>query len=179
MIVDFSGAGPLIQGLGQSEIQDLDHSASRHHHVGRLHIAVNDSQSVGGVKRIANLTAYREDLGERKATLTQQGLQVVTSYELHGDERRPRFLADLVDNGHVGVSDGGSKLSFTDEPFPRVLTLKKLLGQDLQRHRPPQIDIPGFVDQTHAAGANGVDNLEVPQPAAGSQVLEMSVQTHS
>ena len=53
---------------------------------------------------------------------------------LHGDERAPVLLADVVDHADVRVVQRGGRTRFPPEPLQRLRVSRHIVRQEFQRH---------------------------------------------
>ena len=73
----------------------------------------------------------------------------------------PVGFADLVDDGDIGMLEGGRGARLLQQPRAAVGVVQQILGQDLERHFACQIDVEGAIDDAHAAAADFVEDLVV------------------
>ena len=89
--------------------------------------------------------------------------------KLHGDERLAVLLADVVNRADVGMIQRGSGLRFALKAGERLRVAGNLVGQELERDEAVQARVLGFVNDTHAAAAELLDDAVVrdgwPPPA--------------
>ena len=68
--------------------------------------------------------------------------------------KRPPFeLIDLVNSANVGMVQRRGGLRFAFESLQRELVLCQIFRKEFQRHKTPQLDIFGLIDNTHPAAA--------------------------
>jgi hypothetical protein len=77
----------------------------------------------------------------------------LTFQKLHGNEGLPFEFADVVNRTDVGMIEPGGRLGFTLETFQSLAILGQSLRQELERDKPVQPGVFGFVNYTHATGA--------------------------
>lgn len=94
------------------------------------------------------------------------------SPRIHGDERHAVGLADRVDDGDVRVLERRGRPCFLQQPFPSTGVVDQVLGKDLERHLPSQVQVPGAVDDAHAAPADFVEDFVVAERPANHGVGE-------
>jgi hypothetical protein len=82
--------------------------------------------------------------------------------ELHGEEAK--LFVDFKDGADVGVVQSGGGLGFLKEAFFHFGIVAR---QELQRHRPLQFLIFGFVDYAHAALAQFFEDAVVGDDLTG------------
>src|SRR5271169_4242455 len=78
--------------------------------VGGLDVAVDDSFAVGGIERVGNLNGDVEYGLSVQRAAGDAVLQRRPVQKLHGDERLPVLLTDVIDRADVGVTEGGRSL---------------------------------------------------------------------
>src|SRR5882762_2354872 len=80
--------------------------------------------------------------------LQRQAIQI-----LHGNERLPILLTDVVNRADVWMVQRRGGLRFALETGEGLRVSSDLIGQELQRNEAMQPSILGLVDHTHAATA--------------------------
>ena len=108
----------------------------------------------------ATCDAYSSAFATGSCLQPDQRVEPSAVHQLHGDERRPVVLVDLVDRDDVRVIEGGGGAGFLDEPAVAIGIGRRLGRQHLDRDRPAEPGVVGGVDNPHAAAANlGVDAI--------------------
>src|SRR4029078_998094 len=87
--------------------------------------------------------------------------------ELHHQEVAVFVTADIVDNTDVRMIQAGERLRLAFESGSRVRRIRDGLEQYLDRNRTFQTRITGFVDFSHATGANALDDFVVTESRSG------------
>ena len=77
----------------------------------------------------------------------------------HNDEVRAVDLVNAIDRDDVGVTEGRRGLGFLDKPPPAVRIGDLRRRQNLECHDAVQLPVADFVDHTHAAFAEQLDDL--------------------
>ena len=77
--------------------------------------------------------------------------------KLHGDERMPILLADLVNRADVGMVQRRRRPRLAPEPLQRLRVVCNLIGQKFQRNKPAQRSILGLVHHAHPSAAQLLD----------------------
>src|SRR6201993_1284183 len=94
----------------------------------------------------------------------------------HGDEAGTIALADLIDSADVGMVESRGGAGFSPEAFERGSVLSDVIGKEFQGDEPTEREVFGFVDHTHAATAELLENAVVrdglPDHACGGEVEE-------
>jgi hypothetical protein len=97
----------------------------------------------------------------------QPGPDAVAIDQLHGQEDLAAVLADLVDRDHVGMGQLGQRPRLAPDQLAGLGAAPLRRGTDAQqldRHRPVQLWIPGPVDRAHATLSEHLDHLEAADP---------------
>ena len=100
------------------------------HHVRGLEIAMDDALAVSARERFRHLDGDLDGAARRlrHVAVVDRGAQLVAADQLHGDEADAVFLADVVDDGDVGVLEGGGGARFADEPLAAAGVVGQLGG---------------------------------------------------
>ena len=96
--------------------------------------------------------------------------------ELHRDEGRLAFAADLVDRDDVGMVQrrGGPRLLL--EPREAFAVGRERLGKDLQRDFAAEPRVPRPVDLSHSPGPERAENFESPETGTGRDGHEIRIE---
>lgn len=136
--------------------------------VSGFHVPVDQAVGVGGVERGGDLAG---DPGGRlhgqRAGAVEQGPQVLSGDVAHGDVEDAVRLAGLEDGHDVRVVDGGGDLRLVGEALPEGVVAGELGGQQFQGDGPVQAQVPGPVDDGHAAAPDHVPDEVAGEPGAG------------
>ena len=143
-----------LDPLGQAEVGDLRLALPVEQDVGRLEVAVDDAALVGVVDGLGHLGHQPGRLARRQRAVGGLLGQAAALDEAHAEVVLALVLADLVDRHDVGVVEVGGRLGLDVEPLDVGLG-GELAGQDhLQGDRPVEADLPGLVDDAHAAAGD-------------------------
>jgi hypothetical protein len=123
--------------------------------VRRLDVAVNDSETVSGVKRLRSLPEPGES-GSGSDRLPPRTLSERPARQvLHDDEWAPLPLADVEDRDDVRVAGEPSRRQgFALEAFPEPLVVREAVIEDLDGHLAAELPVLGEVDPAHASLAD-------------------------
>jgi hypothetical protein len=88
----------------------------------------------------------------------QERAQVLAVHVLHGQEEMALHLPDVVHAAHRGVGDLARHPDFVVEPLAAIVVRLQGLGQELQRHLLPELQVVGAVDLAHAAAPHEGDH---------------------
>ena len=163
-------AAPLGMKLGQPQVQQLHLAAAAEHQVGRLDVAMHQLMFVGVLqpqRRLADDLARRAD-PQRAAQRRAGGdelLQVDAVDELHHQEMDAAGLARVVGPHDVRMVQPADRLHLATEAADRLGIVQVAVGKDLEGDGLIEIDLPGLVDDAHAAVAQFLQQFVVAQAA--------------
>ena len=147
--------------LRQAEVDDLRVAVLGDHHVGRLEIAVDQPLFVRTGKPFSDLDRDIERALGLQGPTDQDLAELVTADQLHRDERHTLGLADFVDHRDVRVLDQRRGPRFLEHPLAADTIVHEILGQDLERHLAPQVQVARAIHHAHAAAADLLDDFVV------------------
>ena len=142
-----------LRALGQAEVEELRLAAPGHEDVGGLDVPVHDAAGVRGLEGVGDLDAEIEQGVELEGSRGEAVAQGFAFEQLHGDERLPVVLVDVVDRTDVGVLERGGGAGLALEPLEGLRIADQILGQELQRDAAAELQVLGLVDDAHAAAA--------------------------
>ena len=145
--------------LGQPEVHDLGLALRRDHDVGALDVAVDDALVMGLAQAGGHLAGDLQGLLRLQRSAPELVLERLAVHELHGDIGPVLVLADLVDGADVRVVQGRGGLGLDEETLFEVGRVHEVRRQELQGHRPLELEVLGLVDDPHAAVAELLDDL--------------------
>ena len=70
--------------------------------------------------------------------------------QLHGDERLPILLADVMNRADVGMVQRGSRLRLALKPRQRLRIFCHIVGKEFQRDKTVQPGVLGLVHHAHS-----------------------------
>ena len=108
--------------LGQSEVENLDHSRIVDHHVGRLQVAVNDACRMGARQRIGNLQRILRGHIGRQTAARDRLVEGLPSDVLHHHVVHAVLRTDVVNDANVGVLQAGDRLGLLHKAGVKVGT---------------------------------------------------------
>ena len=147
---------------GQSEVEDLDGAVPGDRDVPGLDVAVDDAARVRLGEPVENLRSDANGFLDRHGPTFDPFPKSLPVTVGHGDERPTVFgLADLVDRADVGVIQSGRGPGFPQKASLGSLFSAEVRRQELQRHEPVQLEVPGLVDHSHTALAEALEDLEM------------------
>jgi hypothetical protein len=145
--------------LGHSEVRQVDvvgavgTRAGVQQHVGRLHVPMHQTATLGRIQGAGDLGEYADRGGRVQAAALEARSQVAPVHVAHGDEQDAPGRPGLVDRDDVGMVERGGQLRLAQEALPERLVLRQPDGQQLQRDPPLEPQILRQVDDAHAAQA--------------------------
>jgi len=122
-------------------------------------IAVDDASAVGRLHRLGQRLQQRRRLARRQRGVAELAVEAAAWAELHRQERLPVVLADLEDLDDVGVLQPGNRLGLGAEAGQGVRTGVTAIADHFQRHNAVEPDLPGLVNEAHAALAERLQDL--------------------
>ncbi len=131
-------------------------TASGHEDVRRFDVAMNDVAAVRRVERIGDLNRQLERFVARKRLAVDAFLERLPFEQLHHDEGPALVLADFVNDADVRMIQRRRGPRLTDKPLERGLVSRHFRRQELQRHRPAERRVLGFIDDAHPAAAQAL-----------------------
>ena len=149
----------LVAGR-DAEVAELEDAVRAEEEVLRLHVAVDETRSVGGGEPGAHLRAERRRLGRRQRPAPRDELGERLPFDvLHRDEGTAVVLADVEDAHDVRVREPRCQTCLSEEAPPQVLVPRKVFGEPLQRHGPLEFGVVSQIDRRHGAMAERTDEL--------------------
>ena len=135
--------------LRDAEVHHLDVPVGAEHHVGGLHIAVDDPPRVREVQRLGHFGGDAERLVLRHPPSREPLLQGHTVHVLGRQERPSLVIADLVDLADERMIEVRGRLGFMEEPPVRPVGHEPR-QQEFQRDFAIEREILGQVHLAHA-----------------------------
>jgi hypothetical protein len=96
-----------------------------------------------------------------QSTPSDSVFQRHTIEKLHGDERLPIFIPDVVDGADIRMVQGGRCLGFTLKSKKGLGVACQRVGEKLQCNEPVEASVLGLVDDSHAPAAHLFQNVVV------------------
>jgi hypothetical protein len=150
-------------------------SALGHKDIGGLDVAVYDAFAVGGVQSIGDFNC------EGKQRLIVQDISDYLVFQgraiekLHGNEPSPFLFSNVMNRADIGMIERGGCLSF-------ALKTRHCLGITAQLHREEfkgdkakEARVLGFVDHTHPAATESLDDSVMGKSLADHWCLILGV----
>ncbi len=135
---------------------------------------MNDPVPVRGVERVRDLDAEIQRLSEGERTGHEPVAERLPFDELHHDEVASRVLVDVVDRADVRVLERGGGARLTAQTLQRLRVVPHVVGQELQRDAPAELEVFGLVDDAHAAAAQLLEDPVVGDGLADHLVFAAS-----
>ena len=159
---DGAGARQAAVGLaqlGNAKVGDLGPAFSVQEHVGRLEVTMNDPLGVGRLHGAGQLLDQDGRLARRVRLAVQAPRQGTALDPLHRQERLAFVLAHLEHLDDAGVPHAGGEFRFDAEARSLLLAGGVARKDHLQRRGTVQGQVPGLVDDAHAAAADFGEDL--------------------
>jgi hypothetical protein len=138
---------------GDAEVADADPAIGADEDVLPLHVTVDDAEGVGGGEPLRRLHEQTHDGLARRLLRLHEGVDVEAIDVLHRDPRAAFPLTDIEDPHHVLVVEPGEGPRLPSQSSGLLLGRERPGMQQLQRHPPTKLLVPGGVDGAHAAGS--------------------------
>src|ERR1700751_2518102 len=122
---------------------------------------MNDTFGVGGIKGVGDLDGEREDQVRVHRTIPDAVLQRHAIEEFHHDERLTVLLTDVVDSTDIRMVQRRGSLCLPLKPGERLMIAGDILRQELERHKAMKACVLRFVNHTHSASAELLDDAIV------------------
>jgi len=129
--------------------------------VGRLNVAVDDARGMGGIQRVGDLDAQRDDRVRLHGLAGDVVLQRRPFQEFHRNESPALKLANVVESADVGMVQRRGGPGFAPETGQRGGVLRYIWREELERDKAAEAHVFGFVHHSHAATAQLLDDAVV------------------
>ncbi len=160
--------GRGLLGLGQPEIEQL-HAGLRQHDVAGLQVSMHDSRAVCGGKRVRDLRAEAQRLFRRQRSAAQAVGQRIAVEILHDEILDALLRAHIVQRADVRMGERRDRPRLALEALAHLGVRGEMPRENLDRHRPVEARVLGFVDLAHPPGADGRENLVRPELRSGGK----------
>ncbi len=172
------GAGGVELGLieseaaSEAEVENLDEAAVGEHDVGRLEVAMEDAERVGGRETVGDLNAGGEDELEAGRSFGDDLVERLAGNVLHDDvgffavAGFGRSFAYVVDGADVGVVDGRGQAGLAKLRGAHLLDGEVAALEELDDDGALQEGVVGEKHDPAAAGADLADELVLLDDAA-------------
>ncbi len=151
--------GVAVDAAADAEIGNANLTPAVKHDVGGLEIAVEDALVMGGGEAGAQLAGDLDRLVARQAAdAAEQGGEVFTVDEFHGDKLLALHLADVEDPADVGMGDLARKADLVVKTLKPGGIVFEGFGQEFQGDGLVEREVVGAVDLAHSPRAEEADN---------------------
>ena len=106
---------------------------------------------VGRLEGVCQLGADLQQSLDRQGPVRDEVLQGLALHPLHHQERTTVVLSDVVKDAEVRVIEGRGRPGLALESLQRLGSRRRLFGQELQRHVPPEARVFRLVHDPHPA----------------------------
>ena len=107
---------------------------------------MDDTGFVCGLKRLGDLLGYRESFIERDRPLSNAVCQGWAFDQFEDQRLLPLGFLQPVDVPDVGMVQRGQDFGFALEPGESIRIFREGLAQNLQRHIPVELGVPGSIE---------------------------------
>jgi len=121
--------------------------------VRRLDVAVDDTFCMGCVERIGDLDGEGQDQFRLHRTPRYAMLQRQPIEKLHSDEGLSLLVINLADRANVRMIQCGGSFGFALKTGECLLVLGYVVGQELEGDKAAEFNILSFVNHSHTAAA--------------------------
>jgi hypothetical protein len=135
----------------QPEIEDLHATVRRHHDVGRLQVAVNDSLLVRGLERSCDAVGNRNRLVHRDRSPGEPRIESLALDVFQDQVLLAVGLLEAVDAGDIRMRECRERLCLALEARQAIGIVGQRVGQRLDGDRPVQTGVVAQIDDAHAA----------------------------
>ncbi len=153
--------------FGETEVENFCLAAGGDKNVGWFDVAVDDIFGVSGVESVGDVDGKFENGFEIEGSAGDGVLERFAFEALHGDEGFAVFLTDVVDGANVGVIEGGCGSCFTLKTGECLRIFCDGVGKKFERDETAQARVFAFVDDTHAATTEFLDDAVMGNSLAG------------
>jgi len=119
---------------------------------------MDNALGVSGIERVGNLDGEGQNRIAFHRAIPDVMLERHAVQELHDDERTPIVLADFVDRADVRVVQCRGSLGLALEAAERLRVLRHVVGKELERDKATKFGVLCFVNNTHPAAAELLDD---------------------
>ncbi len=145
----------------ETEVENFGGTPLGDENVGGLDVAVNDSRVVSGVEGVGAVDADFEEEFDFQRVRGDEVLERSAVEKFHGDEGAAVVFADVVDGTDVGMVQRGGGTRFTLESFERLRIVGEIVGEKFESDEAAEARVFGFIDNTHSATAEFIDDAVV------------------
>ena len=128
---------------------------------------MDDALAMRFVERVGNLGGDRQRLVERQRPSFQPRGQRLALEMRHDQVVRAIDAANVVDAADVRMVQRGDRTRLALEASPRIGVAGDFTRKNFDGNRAIETSIVGFVDLTHAAGAQRADDFIRTEPDSG------------
>ena len=144
---------------GYAKIEKFD-AVARHEDVGRLQVSMHDTVGMQRLQAAEYFIANAHGIRKREWATRETDCERLTLESLHGKEKGPVGLANLVDLTNIWMIDGGGQASFPPEPVACKRIVDRVPANGLQRDWSSETRIDCVIDETHPAFTEQVDHTK-------------------
>jgi len=127
---------------------------------------MDNTAAVRGIQGIGEFDGDIENSIEFQGLASDQVLQGYAVEKLHDDEGFSVLLADVVDGADVGMIESGGGLRFALEASKGLRIVGDVVGKKFEGDAAVKAGVFGFVNDSHAAAAQPLDDSVVGDGSA-------------
>lgn len=159
----------FVDGLRETEVEDLDLAVGREADIGGLEIAVDHAGFVRGFEAGGDLAADFERLVKREGSALQAVVDRLARDELEDEEAGVAGLIDAEDLRDVGMVQRGERRRLALEALQALVVGGEVLGEDFDRDFAAEARVLRAIDLPHRSGAERAKGLVGREGRAGKQ----------
>src|SRR5580704_1300723 len=119
---------------------------------------MDDALGVRGIEGIGNLYGVIEQFVGGHRTAFDGAAEGLAFEEFHDDEAATVLFINIVDRANVRMVQCGSSSRLALETLKRFLVSGELVRKEFQRDLAAEANVLGFIDDTHTAATEFLDN---------------------
>ncbi len=151
--------------VGQAEVHEVGFAVVVQHDVGRLDVAVNDSQAVGVGQGLGQVAHRLGRLGEVDVAAVHGPRQGAPLDEGGGDEVVRPVVAGIVNRDNVRVAQPGCRPGLAQEALDLAVAFRLVALRDLEGDFAVQLRVVGAIDGAEGTRPQTGPDLEAPDVA--------------
>ncbi len=129
--------------------------------IGRLDVSMHDSFAVRRVQPVGDLYSQRQARFQFHRAPANQVFEGGAVEELHRQEGAAVLFSDVVDGADIGMIQRRRCFRFALKAGQGLRVAGDVVGQQLQRYKAMQPQVFSFVDDSHSASAELLDDAVV------------------
>src|SRR5260370_9708099 len=151
----------MIGNLRKAKIKNLSVPTGSDKDVCRLNVTVNNSRGVRGIQSISELGCEQKQTIRLKRSFNHKMLERYALQKFHGDKCLLLFFTNVVNGADVRMIQRRGCLGLAPKAREGLLIARKIGREKLQGDETMKPDVFSFVDHTHPAAAEFLDDAVV------------------